>query len=120
MTVTGLTGLEFQWFGQGQFLATRYEHGEAMDLDIATAELGEAVGLEAAVGLAGPAALRRVSACFLLDAEAVTRPETDPAPFALGLVGAVRRSRALHRLAASFEHVAARMEASDPPAETGP
>jgi hypothetical protein len=34
-----LTGLEFHWFGKGQLLATRYQHGDSLDLGEATAAL---------------------------------------------------------------------------------
>ena len=34
-----LTGLEFYWFGQGQALATRYQHDDATNFDDAAAVL---------------------------------------------------------------------------------
>ena len=103
-----LTGLDFHWFGKGQFLATRFQHGEAMSLDAATAALAAAVSEEARGCFAGPESLRRVSARFLLDADAVAA--TNAAPSSLDRIGAERRVKALRRLAASFESAAVDVE----------
>jgi hypothetical protein len=113
MPIPRLTGLEFHWFGKGQFLANDYQQGDAMNLEMATAALAAAVGREALDSFTGPESLRRVSARFLLDAETA-----GPAVEALSTVdrsGADRRIKALRRLAVIFERTATEVEARKRP-----
>jgi|SRR5215211_1630954 len=107
-----LTGLEFNWFGKGQLLAKRYEHGESIDLEASVAALAADASDDAKAGDAGPESLRRVAARLLLDADGITTVDAEPAPLPMGRVGADRRIRALRRLAANFQSAAIAIEVS--------
>ncbi len=106
-----LTGLEFHWFSKGQFLATRYQQGGAMDLEPCVAALVADFAEDAKVSFAGPESLRRVALRFGLDADASEVVETEPALSRIDRFGADRHIAALRCLAASFATAASEVEA---------
>lgn len=107
-----LTGLEFHWFGKGQLLATRYQHGEAMDLEVSAAALVADASDDAQVSVDGSESLRRVAARLLLDADGIRPVDAEPNLSSMGRIGADHRIRALRCLAANFQSAAIKAEMS--------
>ena len=107
-----LTGLEFHWFGKGQLLATRYQHGEAMDLEVSAAALVADASDDAKASEAGPESMRRVADRLLLDADGLKPVDAEPDLSSMGRIGADHRIRALRCLAANFQSAAIKAEMS--------
>jgi len=105
-----LTGLEFHWFGKGQLLATRYQHGEAMDLEVSEA-VADASD-DAQVSVDGSESLQRVAARLLLDADGIKPVDAEPDLSSMGRIGADHRISALRCLAANFQSAAIKAEMS--------
>jgi hypothetical protein len=105
-----LTGLEFHWFGKGQLLATRYQHGEAMDLEVSAA-VADASD-DAQVSVDGSESLQRVAARLLLDADGIKPVDAEPDLSSMGRIGADHRISALRCLAANFQSAAIKAEMS--------
>ncbi len=80
MAATRLTGLEFHWFGRGQFMAARNEQNTTMLLEASVTDLMGEIIKDAAAGTGGPPSLRRVADRFALDADAIQSRVVEPSP----------------------------------------
>ena len=111
-----LTGLEYQWFGKGQLLATRYHHREMTELDPGAAAVMAEVTEDARDSPTGPESLRRVAARLALDADELdgdrmNAPSAGPTLAVVSRAGAERRIAALRCLATRFTTAASEVEA---------
>jgi hypothetical protein len=107
-----LTGLEFQWFTEGQRFVTDYQQSWGMDLEPSLLNLVSSVTEDARSSPTGSQSLQRVAIRLEQSADDTAAVEIVALPLASARFETERRIAALRCLAEKFVNAAVEVEAS--------